>query len=130
MDSPRDCDPTATVKHDTLPLVKRPGASDVNPTVQTIRGRTPRSRLDRTAIVARSSHDQGAYVVESPPLDQMATDGDPGSRLTHNRGPIVAKIVVSLKQKLRQIDHKSGSHDTARGNRLHDSAKPPPRPLQ
>ena len=32
VDSPRDRDPTATVKRDPLPFVKMPGASDSNPT--------------------------------------------------------------------------------------------------
>ena len=61
-------------------------------TVQTIRGRTPRPRSDRTTIAARSSRNRGAYVVESPPVDQMATDGDPGSRSTHDRDPIMARL--------------------------------------
>ena len=62
-----------------------------NRTAYRIRGRTPRSRSDRTAIAARSNRDRGAYVVEAPPFDQTAIDGDSGSRLTHDRGPIVTQ---------------------------------------
>ena len=36
-------------------------------TAEKIRGRTPRSRSDRTAIAVRSSRDHGSFVMESPP---------------------------------------------------------------
>ena len=36
-------------------------------TAENDRGRTPRSRPDRTAIAARSSRDRGSFVVESKP---------------------------------------------------------------
>ena len=55
---------------------------------------------DRGSIEPRSRRDQGdqgAYVVEAPPFDHTAIDGDSGSRLTHDRGPIVAKIVVFFR---------------------------------
>ena len=50
-----------------------------------------------STIATRSSRDQGANVVESPPSYQTATDRDSGSRLTHDRGSIVAKIVVFFR---------------------------------
>ena len=34
----------------------------------------PRSRRDRAVIVARSSRDWGAYVVESPPFERRSID--------------------------------------------------------
>ena len=46
--------PTTTMKRDSPLFVMISGASDFNPMAQTDRGRTPRSRSDRTAIVARS----------------------------------------------------------------------------
>ena len=64
---------------------------DLNPTAQTHRGRTPRSRSDRTAIVARSSRDRKVYVGESLPVDQTAIDGRHGPRSRPDRGAIVAR---------------------------------------
>ena len=64
---------------------------DLNPTAQTNRGRTPRSRSDRTAIAARSSRDRRVDVGESLPVDQTAIDGRPGPRSWPDRGAIVAR---------------------------------------
>ena len=72
-------------------------------TAMKTRGRTPRSRSDRTAIAARSSRDRGAYAMESPQLIKTTTDGDLGSWLTHDRGPIVAKNVVFFRLLWSQI---------------------------
>ena len=65
-------------------------------TTQTLRGRTPRSRSDRTAIVARSSCDRRANAVESP---LRRSDSDPRTIMTTivarsrgDRGPLVAKM--------------------------------------
>ena len=53
----------------------RPPHLKLNPTAEKARGRTPRSRSDRTATAARLSLDQGVFVVESSPLDRTAIDG-------------------------------------------------------
>ena len=91
MDSPLDRDLTATVKRDPPLFVKIPGAPDFNPTAQMFRGKTPRSWSDRTAITARSSRDREAFIVESPPWDHTATDGESRPRSTHDRGPIASR---------------------------------------
>ena len=77
---------TATMKRNPSLFLMIPGASDFNPTAQTGRGRTPRSRSDRTAIAARSSRDQRVYVVESPPFDRTAIDERRGPRSWPDRG--------------------------------------------
>ena len=59
---------------------------DLNPTAQIDRGRTPRSRSDRTAIVARSSRDRRVDVGESPPVDRTTIDGRPGPRSWPDHG--------------------------------------------
>ena len=51
-------------------------------------------------IVVRSSRDRTALVAESIPQDQTAADRAPGSRSTHDRGP----IVVQSWQNLRLFD--------------------------
>ena len=112
-------------------------SQDLHRTMKKAHGRTPRSRWDQTAIAVRSSRDRGSFSVESERrffhlIGRRSTDDQ-----DHDRRTIVARsrrdrgvIVVPLKQKLRRNYHKSGSHDTARGNRFHDPAKPLPRPLQ
>ena len=64
---------------------------DLNPTAQNDRGRTPRSRSDRTAIAARSNRDRKVDMGESLPVDQRAIDGRPGPRSWPDRGAIVAR---------------------------------------
>ena len=64
---------------------------DLNPTAQNYRGRTPRSRFDRTAIAARSNRDRKVGMGESLPVDQRAIDGRPGPRSWPDRGAIVAR---------------------------------------
>ena len=94
------------------------------------RGRTPRSRSDRTAIAARSNRDRGAFAAESTPRvpdsifvricseidaqlthDQATIMVDPGER----RGPEEAEIMA----KLRPIRGQSRSCDVAPRNRSH-----------
>ena len=58
----------ASWRHQDHPISIR--AEDRDPTATTIRG---------------------AYVVEAPPFDQTATDGDSGSRLTRDNGLIVTR---------------------------------------
>ena len=48
--------------------------SNLHRTVQKLRGRTPRSRSDQTAIATRSSRDQGVYMVELPPIERTSID--------------------------------------------------------
>ena len=62
-----------------------------NRTAYGTRGRTPRSRSDRTAITARSSRDLGTYDVESSPVNRQAIDEGSGPRSWPDRGPIVAR---------------------------------------
>ena len=62
-----------------------------NQTAYRTRGRTPRSRSDRTTIPARSSRDRGTYDVESSPVDRQAIDEGSGPRSWPDRGPIAAR---------------------------------------
>ena len=55
------------------------------------RGRTPRSRSDRTAIATQSSHNRGNFGVESLPWDRTAVDYSPVPQSTPDRDPIVAR---------------------------------------
>ena len=66
-------------------------------TAMKTRGRTPRSRSDRTSIAARSSPDRGNFSVKSLPRDQTAVDYSPVPRSTPDRGAIVAKMVANRK---------------------------------
>ena len=75
-------------------------------TVQTSRGRTPRSRSDRATIAARSSRDRTSFIAESIHDRQTTFAGESGARSTPDRGPIVAqswsimaKIVAMTKWK-------------------------------
>ena len=107
-------------------------------TVARTRGRTPRSRSDRTAIAARSSRDRGAFAAESTPQgpdvifvrmcseidaqsthDQATIVVDPGEK----RGPEETEFMA----KLRSIRGQSRSGNVAPrncshylSNRLHD----------
>ena len=86
----------------------------------------PWSRCDWAAIVAPSARNRS---------DDSPTWSDSDRRMTRitsdaRSWPDRRMIVVSLKQKLRRIYCKSGSHDTARANRFHDPAKPLPRSHQ
>ena len=101
-------------------------------------GRTPRSRLDRTAIAARSSHDLGDYVVESPPLEQTmiveasmpqsTPDQRPiVARSWHDRGKKCGRIMVVLEAKLKlnhrgiqATSHAYGIAPSTPRNHLHD----------
>ena len=81
---------------------------EVHRTVQTNRGRTPRSQCDRAAIAARSSRDLIAFVVDSFQPDQTTFPGASGAQLTPDRSPIaarswliVAKIVAFLEANLK-----------------------------
>ena len=87
-----------------------------------------RLRRDRSSIVPRSGPPSAWNRLHS--IRRRSTDDQ-----DHDRGPIAARlwpdrgmIVVHLKQKLRLTYLNYGSHDTARGNRLHEPAKPLPRP--
>ena len=100
---------------------------DLNPTAQTDRGRTPRSRSDRTAIAARSSRDQRVDVGESLPVDQTGIDGRPGPRSWPDRGPIVAKMMaiwskfeVEFTANMEASSSPQGSALTTMQNLSHD----------
>ena len=100
---------------------------------------TINKNYDRDPIVNRLRRDQSSIVPRSGPSSAWNCLHSIGRRSTddqdHDRGPIVARlwpdrgmIMVQLKQKLRLTYLNSGSHDTARGNRIHDPAKPLSRP--
>ena len=96
-----------------------------------------RSNRDCGAIGPRSWLLQGGIGATILPLDRTAINWWPGSRSTHDRGAITVQswpdcgvIMFSLKQKLRWIYRKSGSHDTAQGNCFHNPAKQLPRSHQ
>ena len=96
-------------------------------------GRTPRSRSDQTAIAARSSRDQGVYMVESPPIEQASIDERPGPRSWPNRGPIVARSRLKCMIFGGEIEAdwlRNWSHDPRPRNRPLDAIKPPPQPRQ
>ena len=91
---------------------------------------------DRGPIEPQSSHDRGPYAMESSPSIKTTTDGDLGSWLTHDRGPIVTRSWRKtwsfwgyFEAKSKCISSRSGSHDAAPRNRSHYFGKPPPRPL-
>ena len=94
MDLPLDRDPTATVTRDR----HHPPHLKLNPTAEKDRGRTPRSQTDLTAIVARSSHDRGDFVVESSWNCLQLIGRRSTNDQDYDRGPIVAKIVAIWKQ--------------------------------
>ena len=109
-------------------------------TILAPRGRTPRSRSDRTTIAERSSRNRRAFAAESTrrvpdsifvricsEIDTQSTHDqativvDPGEKL----GPEEAEIMT----KLRPIRGQSRSCDVAPRNRSHDAFKQCPRPL-
>ena len=53
---------------------------------------------DRVPIGQRLSHDLTSFVAESLQPDQTAADRDPGPRLMPDRGPIVPRSGLFLKQ--------------------------------
>ena len=79
---------------------------DLNPTAQNDRGRTPRSRSDRTAIAARSNPDRKVDMGESLPVDQRAIDGRPGLRSWPDRGAIVARSWPNGRLFRSEIEEK------------------------
>ena len=112
--------------------------SDLHRTALRTRGRTPRSRSDRTVIAARSSRDRGAFDAESTPRSSdrgfVRIFSPIDARSGHDRGlsrSIAAKIVARKKRKschkLRPIHGQYGRCDVAPRNRSHDDIKPPPR---
>ena len=79
---------------------------DLHRTAQTLRGRTPRSRSDRSAIAARSSCDRASFVVESP---QRSSYGGRCSinttivaRSWRDRGSFGSEIKAKLTIKLER----------------------------
>ena len=60
-------------------------------TAQNIRGGTPRSRPDRTAIAERSSRNRDSFRAEPLPRSSEGSFGGSRSRSSHNRGPIAAR---------------------------------------
>ena len=61
-------------------------------------GRTPRSRSDRTAIVARSSRDRGSFIVELMPRSRRTVSIQNGRRKFHDRSPIASRSWLLLKR--------------------------------
>ena len=60
-------------------------------TAQNIRGGTPRSRPDRTAIAEQSSRDRDSFRAEPLPRFSEGSFGGSRSRSSYNRGPIAAR---------------------------------------
>ena len=54
-------------------------------------GRTPRSRPDRTAIVARSNRNREEFVVESSPVEPMVIEEGLAPRSTPDHDPIATR---------------------------------------
>ena len=116
--------------------------NDLHQTALRMRGRTPRSWLDRAAIAARSSRDRRAFEAESTPRSPEMLSWRSAARSTPNRCTIRPRswsIVVDPGekrgqemrkswQKLRPIHGRSRSCDVAPRKRSHDPCKPPPRP--
>ena len=80
---------------------------DRDRTARTIRGRTPRSRSDRTAITKRSSRDRASCLVESPPRSSYdscwSINTTIDARSWPDRGAIVLLFEVKLKRNCKGI---------------------------
>ena len=117
----------------------------LNRTARRIHGRTPRSRSDRTAIVARSSRDRGAI----KPQSWLFHHGIKATRhsawfqlnVAGENPTIVAwspldrdhdrmRLWLLLKLNWGRIHRKFLSYKAARRNHSHDPCKPLPRPIQ
>ena len=61
---------------------------------------------DRAVIAARSSCDRTHSAAESIPLEPTMIDGTPGSRLTHDRGPIAARSWSDRGKHWRLFDRE------------------------
>ena len=123
----------------TLICVGSSSSNDQNRMALRMRGRTPRSWLDRAAIAARSSRDRTSYAVESPLLDPTRIGEDLRPRSKPDRDPIVARSWSNRGAKIVEIGGlstvKSGQNwrgfeatKPCKGNRFHEAWKPPPRP--
>ena len=66
----------------------------------------PRSRRDRAVIAARSSRDRTHSAAELIPLEPTMIDGAPGSRSTHDRGPIAARSWSDRGKHWRLFDRE------------------------
>ena len=75
--------------------VEHGDCADHNLTATTHRGRTPRSRPDRTAIAARSSRNHTLFIVESIPRMLSGFLPRIGGTIDADQSPIVAEIVVN-----------------------------------
>ena len=74
---------------------------DLHRKAQTLRGRTPRSRSDRTAIAARSSRDRASFVVELPPRSSYGGRWSINTMIDARSWPDRGAIVVLLEAKLK-----------------------------
>ena len=111
----------------------RPLFFTLHRTIQMPRGRTPRSRSDRTAIAARSSRDRGAFDAKSTPWSSDKFSRGSAARSTPNRRtirPRLWSIVVDRGEnrgheeaesvaKLRPVHGQSRRCDVAPRNRSH-----------
>ena len=80
-------------------IVTVPSLSELHRTAQRNRGRTLRSRCDRTAIAARSNRDPTAFIADLFRRDLTAFPGVYGARSTPDQSPIAARswsIVVEI----------------------------------
>ena len=115
--------------------------------VQRFRGRTPRSRSDRTAIAARSSRDRGIFGMDWRRWSRRMVLNEDGTRRGHDRGSIASRswsdrclIATTIKrdrgvywsENQAKITANSGASKSPEGtapttpaNRLHDRSNDP-----
>ena len=104
----------------------------LNRTAWRIRRRTPRSRSDRTAIVARSSRYCGSSIVESRPRCTPHDSKECGFLFEAKLKAIMARSLCLLEAKLERICHGveamkllKGSAPTTPSNCSHDRINQP-----
>ena len=128
--------------------VRSPLRAAQHRTVQTSRGRTPRSRSDSVAIESRSSCDRGtieprSHIFHRRIIPTRSNGGRPRSTTTidtrswPDRGLIVARswpdratIRALFEAKFKPIDPGFEATMPLSANRSHDTLIPPPRTRQ
>ena len=121
-----------------LIYIERAGSSsrsDLHRTAETTRGRTPRSRSDRTAIAVQSSRDRSSCRAESTPRPSIDNSDAFGTRSTADRAKIVAdraKIVAEFlapfEEKFKPTRPEFEASTLLKWNRSLDAANPRSRP--
>ena len=111
--------------------IERAGSSsrsDLHRTAETTRGRTPRSRSDRTAIAVRSSRDRSSCRAESTPRPSIDNSDAFGTRSTADRAKIVAEFLAPFEEKFKPTRPEFEASTPLSANRVHDASIPRPRP--